>query len=93
MALTPGLSAMEARDMREARWTQLLDDELRRREKSVSAVETEPLKSAAWKIGMATQLRRSGVPYPWLAQNLRMGSANSVRAYVNRYREELHISA
>ena len=83
----------EAKGLREARWNELLEEELRRRGKSLIAIELEPLKGAAWKIGVATELRRSGVPYPWLAKTLRMGSGNSVRAYVNRFGESLHISA
>ncbi len=45
-------------------------------------------------IGVATPLRRSGVPYRWWAQTLRMGSPNSVHAYVTRFQgERLHTSA
>ena len=93
MALAPGLSAEEVKGLREARWNELLEEELRLRGKSLIAIEREPLKGAAWKIGVATELRRSGVPYPWLAKTLQMGSANSVRAYVNRFKEKLHLSA
>lgn len=93
LALAPGLMANEAKALRETRWGQLLEVEVQRRGLPLSVIEQEPLKSASWKIGVATDLRRAGVPYSWLAETLRMGSANSVRAYVNRFREKLHISA
>ena len=82
-ALAPGIETAELRTLKEARWAQVLDEELVRhkqtRDTAASARANTP-----WKITTAKKLRNVGAPYAWIAQQLHMGAVSTVRVYLNR---------
>lgn len=94
LALAPGIAAQEAMDLKHARWAAALELALRAAGRTPEALQQER-KGAAWKRDVAAQLRSHvGASHRWLAENLHMGTANSVRAWVNgRQRPNMQISA
>ena len=87
-ALEPGLSAAEARSLREAHWIDELSQLLANVNKTDKDAE-KALKSARWKVEVAFQLRRrSAAPVKWIAKALSMGSPNAVRGYLHKYAKE-----
>jgi len=83
LALEPGMAAAELRGFKEAHWRQVLTDELAMRGKTPAAAASEGFK-VPWKIAIAAKLRQIGAAYAWIASELHMGEAASVRGYVNR---------
>ncbi len=82
-ALAPGIETTELRGLKEARWTQVLDQELERHAQTHELAASSRANSA-WKITTAIQLRNVGAPYAWITQQLHMGSVSTVRVYLNR---------
>lgn len=84
LSLSAGMSAAEVRDLREGRWRAALEEVLvrqgRRAEELVLAA-----KGAPWKIELARALRlNAAAPHAWIAAQLRMGTASSVRTHLCR---------
>lgn len=82
-ALSPGLSAQELRDLKEARWEVAFAEAMKRAGKCEGDIARTP-KSAPWKIDIARQLRGIGIPCGWIAENLAMGPVASMRVYLSR---------
>ena len=88
LAINPGLGAAEARALREARWEARLQ-ELLHEQKRTEDDTKKALKSAAWEVALAAQLRKeTGAAIVWLAGRLHLGSANSLRAYLSLYNRQ-----
>lgn len=86
LALHRGVAADELRDVKHARWNELLLRLLEEHGKSIDLARTEP-KGVVWKCMIAEKLRtEAAAPHGWIARNLFMGSENSVRSYVSRRR-------
>jgi putative transposase len=86
MALSPGLPAAEARELREARWEAALSGLL-----SSAGLEESSLglgrKAEAWKLDLALALRdRHGASTRWIAERLAMGRPDSVRSVLSVWR-------
>lgn len=87
-ALSQGLPAAELQALREAKWEGLVNDELaaiRRTETDITAAK----KLAEWKIGLAVNLRKSGVPMSWITSRLALGNPGSARVYLSRATKRL----
>jgi putative transposase len=83
-ALSPGLEAEQLREMKEARWSVRFNELMRQANRTAEDVRRDR-KSAAWKVALATTLRREeGASIGWLTQALRMGKASAVRNYLCR---------
>jgi REP element-mobilizing transposase RayT len=82
-ALAPGLESSELRGLKEARWTQVLSEELEAFRQSLRTAASARA-NAPWKIRIAQQLRKAGAPYAWITKQLTMGSPSTVRVYLNR---------
>lgn len=84
MALNPGLSAAEARALRETVWQQSLTGAMKahgKREQEIAAAA----KFAPWKVEIAKQVRqKTGAPVSWLCEQLKLGSPDSARVYLSR---------
>ncbi|BET68840.1 hypothetical protein ASA1KI_37580 [Opitutales bacterium ASA1] len=88
LALSPGLSASEARSLREANWQRSLDRVLAAHGKSDEEVTTAG-RFVPWKIAVALQVREeSGAAVSWLASRLGLGSPDSARVYLSRARRQ-----
>ena len=87
LALTAGVSDMAMREIKEARFTEILSRVLAEVGKDAHAIRCDA-KSARWKICAAQELRmRANAPHAWIAETLNMGSPVSVRAYLCRNRQ------
>ena len=83
-ALELDLPRNESLELKEQRWTAMLESEMRRRGKDPHAA-VHDRKSARWKVEIAFALRKqSGAPYRWISQSLAMGSPIAVRVAVCR---------
>lgn len=86
LALHRGVAAEELRDMKHARWAELLERLLREYGKTTAVAHAEA-KGAAWKCAIAEKLRReAGAAHRWIAEQLVMGSDSSVRSHLSRRR-------
>lgn len=84
LALSPGVSDDALREIKAARWNEILASELAAQEKDAEDVSKES-KSCAWKIEVARVLRaEANAPYTWIAKSLNMGCPSSVRVYLSR---------
>jgi putative transposase len=81
-ALAPGLEAGERRDLKEARWTEVLEQGLTRQRQS-RATAAAGHGSEPWKLTIAQALRQAGAPYVWIAAQLHMGKPGTVRVYLH----------
>jgi putative transposase len=73
LAISPGIPHAELRDLKEARWTELLTTALRLAGKTAEEIAGEA-KGASWKIEIARELReRHATPAAWIADRLNMG--------------------
>lgn len=82
-ALSPGMEAEELRQLKTSHWAQVLDEQLNRLGKKHEDTVADNC-GALWKVAAATSLRKAGAPYAWIAAELRMGKASSVRSYLSR---------
>ncbi len=90
-ALSPGLERKEARELREASWQQSLETALAEVGKSPADLETKPLRTA-WKIELAERVRNeSGASVVWLARQLKIGQASTLRCYLSRSRNRIRM--
>jgi len=87
-SLEPGLERAEMTDLKHARYQDVLVQALRGIEKSSEELKQDR-KTASWKINLALELRNSCVPYRWIAEHLSMGSADSLRGFVNKRKREI----
>lgn len=86
LALHAGLAASEARVLREARWSERLEQLLAETGRTEDEMRREA-KSASWKIALAVRLRSEvGAAVKWIAAALHMGSPNAVRGYLSNAR-------
>lgn len=86
LALQAGVAAHELREFKQARWATALEQELARLGKTKEDIAATR-KGVLWKCLLASRLRsEAGASYEWMANELHMGSANSVRSHVTRYR-------
>lgn len=86
LALAPGLGALEARAIREARWQAALDAALTESGRTRGEALLEK-RSAGWKLDIAIKTRdASGASAAWLGEALNLGSAESVRSLLSRRR-------
>lgn len=86
MALCAGIESDELREIKVARYAELLERILQEAGKT-SAELQEEAHGAPWKVGAAARLRlEAGAPYPWIATALNMGSPSSVRVYLSAAR-------
>ena len=93
LCVAPGIAADELRELKEAKWQEVLEIALRAAGKSAAAI-AEDGKGAGWKRRVAETLRReAATPYHWIARALNMGSPNSVRSWLSRDRRNQHVSA
>lgn len=86
LALNPGLSADEAKALRESAWLKSFHRTLS--EHGKSAEEIAPAaKFAPWKVAVAYQVRQqTGAAVPWLCEHLKLGTPDSARVYLSRAR-------
>lgn len=87
-ALSPGVEAGELMDLKKAHWAQVLERELTRLGKSREDAAAE-ICGAPWKISVAQLLRLEGAPYAWITEELHMGRASSVRAYLSQLKSSI----
>jgi len=84
LALCAGVESAASREIKNARWSDLLGgilEDLGKDQRDIAADS----KGASWKVAAAVRLRRhAGVPHRWIAHALNMGTPSSVRAYVCR---------
>jgi putative transposase len=86
LATVPDLDATELRDIRERRWQELLEGQLRATGRNEPEISRGP-RDAPWKIEIAARLRKHGVPYRWISDTLCMGAPHVIRAHVFRRAE------
>jgi len=82
-ALAPGLEAAELVTLKTLFWSQVMDEELSKLDKTRADVAAE-ICGAPWKIALAGKLRSKGAPYRWIASELNMGKPSSIRAYLSQ---------
>jgi hypothetical protein len=82
------------REMKHARWADAFVQTLLKQGRMPESLRTGR-KGELSKRELASKLRiQAGAPHAWLAENLHMGSPNSVRAWLNlNTRDNMHISA
>jgi len=85
-ALSPGLDAIELRDLRVAHWRTTLDELLRVAGKSTACVASAPT-DAPWKVEIAFRLGKIGFPYRWISEALGMRAPHIIRGLVFRFLE------
>jgi REP element-mobilizing transposase RayT len=84
LVINPGLAAAEAREVREARWTDQLNQLLIIEKRTLNEA-LGSAKSAEWKIALALKLRQeTGASVTWLANALYLGKASSARNYFSK---------
>jgi hypothetical protein len=84
LALQHGIALHEIRELKHARWSEALNAVLDKHGRSAETLR-EGRKGDRWKRAVARELReQAGASHAWLAENLHMGSPNSVRAWLNR---------
>lgn len=84
-ALNPGLEAAELGELKRTLWSEILDAGMNRLGKTREDAKTDICR-AAWKIGLAQELRKAGAPYAWITEQLHMGKPVSVRVYLSQAR-------
>lgn len=82
-SLDPGLEQSELRELKQALWMKRLKQHLADTGKSLGKA-ARARKTESWKVTTAMALRKSGVPYGWIAEQLQMGSPNSLRVHISR---------
>ena len=86
LALTPGLGAEEARELREARWREVLRQHLRLAGRSREDARASA-KTAPWKLHLAQRTRdECGAAITWLAQELNLGAEGTARSSLSKLR-------
>ncbi|MGB0334807.1 MAG: transposase, partial [Opitutales bacterium] len=74
----------DLKELNEARWEQIVLDEMKHLKKEESEIDTSP-KGADWKVAIAKRLRKeTTTKNPWIAHRLKMGHANYVSNLVNQ---------
>jgi len=87
LALHPGLQQAEVQELREGVWAQTLRTELKALGRNPAELTTHPRKQP-WKLELARKLRtQTGAPIGWLAKNLQLGQASSLRSYLCRLKQ------
>lgn len=85
-SLSSGLSREERVDLRQAHWAECLANELESIGKKPADLETRPRKQS-WKLILANTVReKSGASLAWLALNLHLGGAATLRSYLYQLR-------
>jgi hypothetical protein len=92
-AINPGFGAAEIRELKHARWAKALEEALLSKGRTPNSL-AEGRFAEPWKVELAKQLRdEAGASSVWLAENLQMGSPNSVRSWLSRSRGNQQLSA
>ena len=82
--LAVGLAKEERDGLRELRWQAALEEGLRRRRRTVKHLTSRPMKQD-WKLALAEEVREgTGASISWLAENLHLGGAGTLRGYLHR---------
>jgi putative transposase len=88
MALNPGLSAQEARALRESAWLTAFQRVLSVHGKSEEEIDSAA-KFAPWKVAVAHQVRQeTGAAVSWLCEQLKLGTPDSARVYLSRAKRQ-----
>ena len=83
-ALLPGIEASTARELREARWTEKLQQALEK-EGRTEAELSSARKGEPWKVDLAQRMRSEcGASCIWLSKRLYLGAPSSVRSLLCR---------
>ena len=86
LALVPGLGAAQAHALREARWRQVLEEQL----KAAGRMRDETLrapKTAPWKLELAQSARdRAGATMAWLVREVGLGAEGTARSLMSKRR-------
>ncbi|MCF7689705.1 MAG: transposase [Cephaloticoccus sp.] len=86
-SLSTGLPREELVELREARWTQCLAEHLTKTGKTLPDLITKPCKRG-WKVDLANQVRESsGASIAWLATQLHLGGAATLRGYLHQAKQ------
>gem|GEM_PF-1366587 len=89
-SLTTGLPREELVDLRQACWAQCLEEHLAKADKKLSDLDTRPRKQA-WKLALVSQVRAaSGASIAWLATQLQIGGAATLRGYLHHARKQIN---
>lgn len=85
---THTLRGEDVAELKEVAWTQALDALLAKARRTRKMAE-ETDKGAGWKVEIAAKLRASTTATnPWIARELRMGTASSLSVYLSRRRKD-----
>jgi phosphoglycerate-specific signal transduction histidine kinase len=89
LALSPGLAASEARELRVAHWQSALDKFMREAGQTLEEAREAP-KLAKWKLAVAARLRNEvGASIEWISSTLSMGKAGSLRSELSRQKSTI----
>ncbi len=78
-----------ARELREARWDDLLEKALRKAGKAAEDAKAAP-KSAAWKLALAAWMKmRTQASNGWLSRRLHLGTPAALSRNLTHYRRTL----
>ncbi len=83
LSLQTGMEREEIRELKEVRWRDLLESELKAVAKSESDAAAEP-GFKPWKITIAQSLHQRGAPSQWISDHLHTGPAASLRSLLCR---------
>lgn len=81
--LSPGLERQQVTDLKQSTWESRLDVVLAKMGKDRGDLATSP-RVNPWKLQIAHELRAIGAPVAWIAEQLKLGKAASVRSYLSR---------
>lgn len=84
LALHPGLPAQESRELKESRWREQLEIALAEFGKTPADLNHDS-QLAAWKVMIAVRLRNYAAPYRWLAREMNLGAAGTLRVRLWRH--------
>ena len=82
--LRVGLAKEERDALWEVRWQAVLEEGFCRRRKTAKHLISRPMKQN-WKLALAEKVRAGiGASISWLAENLHLGAAGTLRGYLHR---------
>lgn len=84
LAATRDIAQAELTEIKRSQWEAVLAEAMKTAGKTKADVAVDP-KGAKWKIAAAQRLRsEASAPFPWIAEQLGMGSPSSVRVYLSQ---------
>jgi len=82
--LTPGLAAAEAGALREERWREVLERQLKAAGRTQAEAWADP-KTKPWKLELARAVRaESGASITWLVRELGLGTEGTARSLMSK---------